>query len=293
MNRDLTGGTMDRFLRLIPTPLLVLGTMTVGFLLLLGPIPDPIPFIDEALLLFVFGGAVSTLLERRRLASRAGRVEPSPSPDPAVRGLKAGRVTSDLKSATRELAKAAKSLRAAGHPGPSLDALVGLPDETRSDIEELKAAEAYLSRKKHDPYLLDRELRKLESLVAAAETEGNERGVSRARQASAATQARRAEVLGRRERRDDLLLSMHRLATQSGALLEDLRAVQAERPGPPFLAEGLPDLDRRFADVLADLAQTRTAEVEVEQTLSRGSVTPVTATARRRSGLGGKETTQE
>jgi hypothetical protein len=202
-------------------------------------------------------------------------------------------VTSDLKSATRELAKAAKALRAAGHPGPSLDALVELPDEIRSDIEELKAAEAYLSRKNHDPYQLDRELRKLEILVAEAETEGNERGVSRARQASAATQARRAEVLGRRERRDDLLLSMHRLATQSGALLEDLRAVQAERPGPPFLAEGLPDLDRRFADVLADLAQTRTAEVEVEQTLSRGSVTPVTATARRRSGLGGKETTQE
>jgi hypothetical protein len=261
---------MDRFIRLIPTPLLVFLTFVLSIFLMLDlAIPDPVPFIDEALFLLLFTGSVTALLDRLR----SGRIaERPPDPDVAVKGLNAGRVMKDLKFVTRELAAAAKALRSSGHPASALDALTGLPAEAKAKIKELKAAEAYLSRRAHDPYQLDRESAKLEHAAAHAEAGGSQRALAQAREALAAVGARRVEVLSRRDRRDDLLLGMHRLATQSGALLEDLRAESEDKPGGALLSEGLPALDPRFAAVLVALREARTAEAEVEQTLSRPAV---------------------
>jgi hypothetical protein len=260
---------IDRFIRLIPTPLLVFLTFVLSMFLVLDlAIPDPVPFIDEAVLLLLFTGSLSALLDRRRASRILGTGDRTPEPDVAVRGLNAGRVMKDLKYVSGELAATAKSLRKGGHPAAALDSLAALPAETKLRVKDLKAAEAYLSRRDHDPYQLDREAAKLEHAAAHAEAEGDQRVLAHAREALAAVQARRAEVLSRRDRRDDLLLSMHRLATQSGALLEDLRAV-GEGRAAPLLTEGLSSLDARFAAVVADLGEARTAEAEVEQTLSR------------------------
>ena len=167
------------------------------------------------------------------------------------------------------MAAVAKALRSSGHPVAALDALASLPAEAKVRAEELKAAEAYLSRRAHDPYQLDRELAVLEKNAALAEVEGDTRALAQSREASDALLARRAEVLSRRDRRDDLLLGMHRLATQSGALLEDLRALDRDGPTGKLLTEGLPGLDRRFAAVVEGLTEARSAEVELEKTLSQ------------------------
>ena len=52
------GLSMDRILRLIPTPVLVFLTLVLT-VLVLGDvaIPDPIPFIDEAVLIGLLTGA--------------------------------------------------------------------------------------------------------------------------------------------------------------------------------------------------------------------------------------------
>ncbi len=276
-----TVSSMDRFLRLIPTPLLILITFVLT-IFVLGDlaIPDPIPFIDEAVLVALLTGAWMTLLERRKATKLEGDLEPSPEPSPAVRGLNAGRVMKDLKAVTKELAAEARSLRASGHPAAALDGLLGLPAEAKAKAAELKTEEAYLSRTAHDPYALDKELASLQRAAAEAEVSSDAKALKRAEDALVATQARRAEVLGRRDRRDDLLLEMHRLATQSGALLEDLKSVREERGGD-LLTANLPGLDPRLAAVVADLGEARTAEAEVEQTLSRGSVPPVRAPGRK------------
>ncbi|GEM_PF-1890292 len=272
--------SMDRFLRLIPTPLLMFITFVLT-ILVLGDVavPDPIPFIDEALLLGLLSGAWMTLLERRRATKLEGGLEPSPERDPAVQGLNPGRVLKDLKAVSKELAAEARALRAGGHPVAALDALAGLPEEAKAQAAELKAADAFLSRRDHDPYKLDKELAGQQRSLAEAEAGGDAKAMKRAESALAATQARRAEVLAKRDRRDDLLLDMHRLATQAGALLEDLRSLEAERGGA-LLTEGLPALDPRFAAVVADLTEARTAAAEVEQTLSQNSARPVSVPPR-------------
>lgn len=277
------GLSMDRILRLIPTPVLVFLTFVLT-ILVLGDvaIPDPIPFIDEAVLIGLLTGAWVTLLERRKGTRLVGDIEPSPEPDPAIKGLNAARITKDLKAVTKELAGVAKTMRAGGHPVAALDGLAGLPADGKQRAAELKEGEAFLSRSAHDPYRLDKELASLQKAAADAEASSDERALRHANEALAATQARRAEVLARRDRRDDLLLGMHSLATQSGALLEDLRARREER-NEPLLTAALPALDPRLAAVVAGLSEVRTAAVEVEQTLSQSSARPVSARGKERS----------
>ncbi len=244
------------------TPLLVLSTMFIvmfaGFDLLL---PDPIPLIDEAILVMLMFGGVSELSRRRKLRAANKPLDPM-----AVRNTPA-----DLKSlAARTQAVVEQASRLVGRgAAPQVGVRVReLAADVRAMVEELRRADAFLARKENDPWLVDRKLTKLGKQAVDLEVRGDDRKLEVARKALAVAQAHRDTVERRVGEREDVMVRMESISAQVDALGEDLGELLRKRHTGRFVTRKLGDLDPRVADVLTALEANAAAEAEVEEAVA-------------------------
>lgn len=147
----------------IPAPLLVLISMTLAVALGIDLLlPDALPLLDEAVLAFLLYGSVSSLLgSRGKRDTRA-----------VTEAVSVSRLMKEAAGAARQLDALASKLRKGGLPVPALDGLSRVRKETSRLTDELRVADAFLSRKENDPWQVQRETERLEKAVAEAEAGG-------------------------------------------------------------------------------------------------------------------------
>lgn len=147
----------------IPAPLLVLISMTLAVVLGIDLLlPDALPLLDEAVLAFLLYGSMSSLLGSRGKRDTRAVTEAVP----------VSRLMKEADGAARQLAALARKLRKGGLPVPALDGLSRVRTETSRLTDELRVADAFLSRKENDPWQVQRETERLEKAVAEAEAGG-------------------------------------------------------------------------------------------------------------------------
>ncbi len=164
MSKNLPVAALSRgIFRGMPAPLL--GLISVTLAVALGAdllLPDVLPLLDEAVLAFLLYGSTSSFLARGRGRDTRSVTEAAP----------VSHLMKEAALAARELESVAGSLRQGGLPVKALDALEGLGTGTSLLIDELRSADAFLSRKENDPWQVQREMDHLERAVAEAETSG-------------------------------------------------------------------------------------------------------------------------
>jgi hypothetical protein len=248
---------IDRLYRPLPSALVaIISFFAVGALGLDLLIPDILPFIDEAFLTLLALGGLSEISERRRVASgsvRTGRVQ---GVRVAVPELKT------LPNRVSALIAQARHLRAEGSTVDGLDGLASMQDVVADLLDEMRKADAFLSRAENDPWLLDERIKKLERKAAQGD-----RAVSADVEAVRGHRLRVDAVLRERE---DVLEQLGILSGQIDALIEDLQAFEADPDATDFAVANMPDLHPKVARVLQSVEEARQAEQELEEALEAG-----------------------
>jgi len=264
-------GAVTRFFSGLGTPALVLMTMVAVMLAGLDLIlPDPIPIIDEAFLLFVMITGVREI-GRRGKARRGGgstgqgtvidvKAAPpvSTAPSRAVKTLAAR--TQAVVDSCSQVPGATQAVRQAAR---------ALATEVRSLDGELRDNDAFEARRDNDPWQVDRRIAKLEREVADLEASGDLRRLEVSRKALEVARAHRTRIEFEGARRGEVLLRMESLSSQVDVLSQDLGALLGGRHDGSWRIRKLGDLDPAVETLVVALGAGAEAEAEIEEAVRR------------------------
>ncbi len=265
MRKFLESIGIDKLFRPLPSALVALISFAaVGALGLDLLIPDIIPFIDEALLGLLALGGLSEMSQRKRIAAGSvptGKVAAARTPTPELR---------TLPNRVAALVAQARHLRAQGSTVDGLDGLPAMQDVVADLLDELRKADAFLSRSENDPWLLDQRIAKLERRTVRAEQDSDVPQRQAATSELETVREHRLRVDAILREREDVLVQLSTLSGQIDALIEDLQAFEASPDSTDFSVANLPELHPRVARVLASVEEARKAEEELEEALEAG-----------------------
>jgi len=254
----------------LPTPVLALAAM--GSVLLMGLdllIIDPLPFIDEALLLFMTAGSTTELLSRFRSTPRLAA---GGEATPRLSRLELRNREAALKSLpvrTTALLARARLLESQGHSAVLFEGLESLPEQVAQMRREGAEHSAYFTRKENDLWQIRRQVEHLARAIGRLQMGRPTPKLEQLRAELIGLQEHELKTLARLKASDDLRERLFALSEQVDALADDLANLADDG-----LVQGgwktalLPDLDPRIAGVVRGLEQLAVAEAEIEHVLT-------------------------
>jgi hypothetical protein len=261
MKRLLQTIGIDRMFAALPAAAVVL--LTTGLLGLLALdllLPDPLFLVEEALLGLLLFGGISDLFRRRRLrapdvpSGRITEVRPAPA---SVRSL---------APRTSALVARFRHLEGVGELVVDGSALAGLGASVQERLDRLRGDDAWLSRKEHDPWQLDRSIRRREEDRARAREDGR----------SDELRGSRLDVDARLRAREGLLDELDTLSAQVDELAQQLELDVVDADTLAVSGTVDPAIERLLATAREVAAAAAEVDAAVEQARTAGRLRSVT-----------------
>jgi hypothetical protein len=257
----------------LPTPLLTLAAASSVFLMGIDLLVlDPLPFLDEAFLLFMTASSTSELMSRFRSSPRLA----SPGKD----GQKLTRLelrrreeaVKTLEVRTSSLIARARLLESQGYSGALFESLTKLPERVAELRLESAEHEAFFTRRDNDLWQIQRKIRELGRTISGLPA-GKEGGkLASLREQLVALQQHEILVSKRQRSLEQVKSTQLELSLQVDALEADLSNLAddgAVQGGS--LAAQRANLDPSIEAVVKNLEQFAVAEAEIESVLAEPS----------------------
>jgi hypothetical protein len=271
MKRLLQTIGIDRMFAALPAAAVVL--LTTGLLGLLALdllLPDPLFLVEEALLGLLLFGGISDLFRRRRLrapdvpSGRITEVRPAPA---SVRSL---------APRTSALVARFRHLEGVGELVVDGSALAGLGASVQERLDRLRGDDAWLSRKEHDPWQLDRSIRRREEDRARAREDGRSDEVTQLDGRIDELRGSRLEVDARLRAREGLLDELDTLSAQVDELAQQLELDVVDADTLAVSGTVDPAIERLLATAREVAAAAAEVDAAVEQARTAGRLRSVT-----------------
>ena len=257
----------------LPTPLLTLAAASSVFLMGIDLLVlDPLPFLDEAFLLFMTAGSTSELMSRFRSSPRLT----SPGKD----GQKLTRLelrrreeaVKTLAVRTSALIARARLLESQGYSAALFESLAKLPERVAALRRESAEHEAFFTRRDNDLWQIQRRVRELGRTISGLPAGKESPKSASLREQLLALQQHEILVSKRQRSLEQLKSTQLELSLQVDALEADLANLAddgAVQGGS--LASQLANLDPCIEAVVKNLEQFAVAEAEIESVLAAPS----------------------